>query len=93
MFSGLFTDEEFDRVEDKGSVDTTMVDVQTLLEAFLNMFLRSACFTDDTSFFFLVKSESSCLGTTLLNTGLSEVQIIRHQIKGSLLYMLPTKYT
>ena len=43
-------------------------------------------------FFCLVKSESSCLETTLLSAGLSEFHIIRHQITGSMLYMLPSKY-
>jgi hypothetical protein len=43
-------------------------------------------------FFGLVKSESSCLETTLLSSGLSEFHIIRHQIAGSMLYMLPSKY-
>jgi len=37
-------------MEGKGSEDTTMVDVQTLLKAFLNMFLRSVCFIDETFF-------------------------------------------
>jgi hypothetical protein len=36
-----------DGVGDKGSGDTTMVNVQTLLEAFANMSLRSACFSDE----------------------------------------------
>jgi hypothetical protein len=45
LFCGVFTAKEFDGVE-KGSGDTTSVDVQTLLEVFLNMFLGSACFTD-----------------------------------------------
>ena len=40
-----------------------MVDVQTLLEGFWNMSLRSACFNDET---FLVRSKTSGLGTTLL---------------------------
>jgi len=42
---------------------TTMVYVQTLLEDFLNMFLRSACFIDQS--FLLVKSNTSSLGTGL----------------------------
>jgi hypothetical protein len=33
VFYGVFTAEEFGRVGDKGSGDTTMVDVQTLQEA------------------------------------------------------------
>jgi hypothetical protein len=40
MFYGVLTAEEVDEVDavgDKGSGGTTVVDVQTLLEAFLNM--------------------------------------------------------
>jgi hypothetical protein len=50
MFSGIFIAEKVDRVGDKGLGDTTTVDVQTLLEAFLNMSLSSACF-NNTAFF------------------------------------------
>jgi len=50
MFSGVFIAEEVDGVGDKGSGDTTMVDLQMILEAFLKMFLRSACFIDEASF-------------------------------------------
>jgi len=39
MFSGVSTAEEIDIVGDQGSGDTTTVDVQTLLEVFLNMSL------------------------------------------------------
>ena len=39
MLSGAFTAED-DEVGDKGSGDAKMVDVQTLLEASLNMSLR-----------------------------------------------------
>jgi hypothetical protein len=39
VFSGAFIAEEVDRIGDKGSGDTTMVYVQILLEAFLNMSL------------------------------------------------------
>jgi hypothetical protein len=46
MFSGVFIADEVYSVRDKGSGDTTMVDWQNYLEAFLNMFLRAACFTD-----------------------------------------------
>ena len=45
VFSGVFIAEE----EDKGSGDITMVDVQALLEACLNVFLRCAFF-DEVSF-------------------------------------------
>ena len=44
MFSGIFIAEEADEVGDKGSGDTTMVDVQTILEAFCNMSTTSAYF-------------------------------------------------
>jgi hypothetical protein len=47
----------------------TMVYVQTFLGDILNMFLRSACFIDES--FLLVKSETSGLGTGL------KCQIIR----------------
>jgi hypothetical protein len=50
LFSGVFIAEEVDGVGDTGSGDTTTVDVQTLLEAFLNMSLSSACF-NNTAFF------------------------------------------
>jgi hypothetical protein len=46
----VFIAEEVERGEDKESGDTTTVDVQTLLEAFLNMSLISACFHDDAFF-------------------------------------------
>ena len=41
MFSGVFVAEEVDGIGDKGSEDTT-VDVQMLLEAFLNLSLKCA---------------------------------------------------
>lgn len=47
MFSGVFIPEPLDRVEDKETGDTTMVDGQTL---FVNMSLRSACFSDSAYF-------------------------------------------
>jgi hypothetical protein len=46
VFSGVFIVVEVYRVRDKGSGDTTMVDGKNFLEAFLNISLRSACFTD-----------------------------------------------
>jgi hypothetical protein len=46
VFSGVFIPEEVDRAGDMESGNTTVVDVQTLLEVFVNMSLRSACFTD-----------------------------------------------
>jgi hypothetical protein len=45
-FSGVPKAEEVDGVGNKGSEDTTMVGVQALLKAFLNISLRSACFSD-----------------------------------------------
>ena len=64
MFSGVFIAEEVEGVGDKDSEDTTIIDIQTLLEAFLNMSLRSACFTVGTS---LVKNKTSGLLITLPN--------------------------
>jgi hypothetical protein len=46
VFPGVFTGEEVD-AGDNRSGNTTTVDVQTLLEAFLNMVPRSACFIDE----------------------------------------------
>jgi len=59
VFSGVFIAEEDDGVGDKVSGDTTAFDVQAILEAFLNMSLKSACLIDDA--FFLVKSKLDCL--------------------------------
>jgi len=48
MFCWVFIAEDVDGgVGYKGLGDTTTVDVHTLLEAFVNMPLRSACFTDE----------------------------------------------
>jgi hypothetical protein len=44
VFSGVFIAEE-----EKGSGDTTMVDVQALLEAYLNVFLGYDSFFDEVS--------------------------------------------
>jgi hypothetical protein len=38
VFSGVFMAEEIDGTREKRSGDTTTIGVQTLLEAFLNMF-------------------------------------------------------
>jgi hypothetical protein len=46
VFSGVFTGKVVDEAGNQGSEDT-MVDIQTLLEAFLMMSLISACFTDE----------------------------------------------
>jgi hypothetical protein len=48
VFCGVFIAEEVDEVAEKGSRDTRMVEVLTLLGAFLNMFVR--CFIDETFF-------------------------------------------
>jgi hypothetical protein len=66
-FFGVFIPEEDDDVGDKVSRGTTMVDIQTLLEA---LFEHVACFTDEA--FFLIKSKTSGPGTILL-----KCQIIR----------------
>jgi hypothetical protein len=50
MFHGVFTAEEVDAVGSKRPGDNKMVDVQTLLEAFLNTSLKSACFNDKVFF-------------------------------------------
>ena len=50
MFSGALTAEEVDGVVDKWSGDTTVIDVQALLEAFLNMSLWFACLIDEEIF-------------------------------------------
>jgi hypothetical protein len=47
---GVFIAEEGDGVGDKGSGDSTTVDVQTLLEAFWNMSLRSDSYIDEAFF-------------------------------------------
>ena len=65
VFSGVFIAEEVDEVGDMGSGETTAVDLQTILGAFLNMSLKSACFIDDA--FFLVKSSCLCFETPCLN--------------------------
>jgi hypothetical protein len=55
MFSGVFIAEEVGRIGDKGSGDTTMVDIQIFLKAFLNMSLRLACFFDEDCFWLKAK--------------------------------------
>jgi hypothetical protein len=58
LFSGVFIAEEEGGVGDKDSGGTTIIDIQTFLEAFLNMSLRSASFTVGSS---LVKNKTSGL--------------------------------
>lgn len=50
MCSGVFRAEKVDGVGYKGSGETAVVDVQTLLEAFLNLSQRSASFIDEAFF-------------------------------------------
>jgi len=50
VFSGVFIVEVDVGVGDKGSGDTAAIDLQTLLEDFLSMSLRSAYFTDEAFF-------------------------------------------
>jgi hypothetical protein len=50
VFSGVFIAEKVNGVGDKGSGETTIVDVLALLEAFLNMSQRSASFIDEVFF-------------------------------------------
>jgi hypothetical protein len=69
VFSGVFIAEEVEGAGDKVSGDTTMVDVQTVLEAFFDYVSRSTCFIDGS---FLVKNKTSGLETTTL-----KCQIIR----------------
>jgi hypothetical protein len=61
VVSGVFIPEEDDEVRDRRSRGTTMVDIQTLLEAFLNMLPVSVM-----KLLFLIKSKTSGLRTTLL---------------------------
>jgi len=58
LFSGVFIAEEVEGVGDKDSGGTTIIDIQTLLDTFLNMSLRSACFAVGTS---LVKNKNAGL--------------------------------
>lgn len=50
MFPGVLIAEEVDRVGDKRSGDTTIVDLQIFMKAFLNMSIVSACFFDEAFF-------------------------------------------
>jgi len=64
MFSEVFVFFKVNRVGDKRSGNTRTLYVQTLLEALLNMSVRSACFTDKAFFFGGVKCKTSALGTS-----------------------------
>jgi hypothetical protein len=57
VFSAVFIAEEVG-VGDKESGDTTTVDKHTLLNTFLNMSVRVACFTD--KYFLLAKTQNFC---------------------------------
>jgi len=46
VFSEVFTADEVYRVRDKESGDNTIIGEQNFIVVFLNMSLRSACFTD-----------------------------------------------
>jgi len=48
--SAIFIAQEVVEAEDKESSDITKVEVQTLLEALLNMPLISTCFTEEAFF-------------------------------------------
>jgi hypothetical protein len=81
VFAGVFI-AEVDGVADKESGDTTTVDVQTLLEAFLNMSLMSSCFTGESFLWYKTNYRSwGCLQVM----DYQDFQIVGHQIKGILL--------
>ena len=63
MFFIIFIAEEIGGMGEKGSGDNTVIDVQIYSDVFLNMTPRSVCFNNEA--FFLVKSRTSVLGTTL----------------------------
>jgi len=91
VFSRVYIAEEADGVRDKGSGDTTTVDVWTLMD-FLDMSLRSACFTDKV--FFVVKSKTSSVGTALRKC--QNVWIFKTSVTGLTLsnpIFLPTAYS
>jgi hypothetical protein len=60
VFSEVFTGEEVDGIRGKGSGHNPTVEVQTILEACLNMSLRSTCFTHKA--FFWQKQKIPVLG-------------------------------
>jgi hypothetical protein len=84
VFSEVFMLQEVDAVGDSGSGDVTTADVQTLLDAFLNTCLRSACFNDEAIFW--CEAKLPVLGT-LSSAEYQELRIIGHWITGILLYM------
>jgi len=67
-----------------------MADVQTLLEVFLNLFLRSACFSDKT---FSSKKQTFWSWDYYSRVpDYQTFQITGHRIKGILLYLLCLPY-
>jgi hypothetical protein len=88
VFSRIFVAEEVEGVGDKGSGDTTMADVQTLLEAFLNMLLRSAFSLMKVFFFFFSGKKKNVQSREYCPQVLDyeDFQIIGCWIKGILLY-------
>jgi hypothetical protein len=83
VLAGIFTAEEVDAVGDKGSGDTTMVDVQTHFKVFLNMFLRSAYFIDKASYY-----QKAKLPYSLRVSDYQDFKSIECQIKGILVYCI-----
>ena len=62
VLSGILVAAEIGGREDKGSGNTTTVDVQSLLKTILNISLRLSSFIDGS--LFLVKRKTSSLWTT-----------------------------
>jgi len=52
LFSGVFVAEEVAEVGQRGSGDIVMIDALTHVGAFLSLFLRFACVTDEVFFWF-----------------------------------------
>jgi hypothetical protein len=84
LFSGVFLAEEVDGVGDKGPGETTTSNVETQLEGFVNISLRFACFNDN--LFFWEKAKLLVLELLSSSARLSDFQIVRHQIKGIMLF-------
>jgi hypothetical protein len=84
VFSGVFVAEEVDVVGDKESGDTATFDVPALLEAFLNMSLRSVSFVDDD--FSGKKQNFQFWDYAPQALDCQDFRIIRCQISGILLY-------
>lgn len=69
VFFGVILGEEVSGVGNRVSGNNTMVGIQLLLEASLNMAVRSACFIDE--YFFWYKSKLLVLLVLSLSAGLS----------------------